>query len=182
MEIKETLKAGHDEQKERVQNKDKKMEKEQEQKEKKQYEKDMFIDCYHDLRNSFDRVFEKVNPKSKLELDVLLAQFYNVEIRKDYAKTLGKTSVQQDYIDKIYDKTLNEIYNKWKNNLKYVEFQQIKEEAEKQEEMNKSIALKILLGFAFAGFLIWALIKFALFAGIILAIIIFLVILGCAMK
>lgn len=152
------------------------------EKEKKQYEKDMFIACYHDLRNSFDRVFEKANPKSELELNVLLAQFYNVEIRKDYAKTLGETLVQQDYIDKIYDKTLNEIYKKWKNNLKYVEFQQIKEEAEKQEEMNKSITLKILLGFAFAGFLIWAFIKFALFAGIILAIIIFLAILGCAMK
>lgn len=152
------------------------------EKERKQYKKDLLIACYHDLKNSFDRVFERTSPKNELELNVLLAQFYNIETRKDYIKTFGKTLVQQDYIDKIYDKTLNEVCNKWKNNLKYIELQQIKEESEKQKEMDKSITLKILLGFAFAGFLIWALIKFALFAGIILAIIVFLVILGCAMK
>ena len=141
----------------------------------------MLIACYHDVKNSFDRVFERTNPRNEMELNVLLAQFYNIETRKEYTKTFGTTVIQQDYIDKIYDKTLNEVCNKWKNNLKYIELQQIKEEAKKQE-INKSTALKVLLGFVFAVFLIWVLIKFALFAGIILAIIVFLVILGCAMK
>lgn len=156
--------------------------KKEQEKEQKQYEKDLLIACYHDLKNSFDRVFERTNPKNEMELNVLLAQFYNIETRKEYTKTFGTTVIQQDYIDKIYDKTLNEVCNKWKNNLKYIELQQIKEEAKKQEEINKSTALKVLLGFVFAVFLIWVLIKFALFAGIILAIIVFLVILGCAMK
>ena len=144
---------------------------------KKEQEKELLIACYHDLKNSFDRVFERTNPRNEMELNVLLAQFYNIETRKEYTKTFGTTVIQQDYIDKIYDKTLNEVCNKWKNNLKYIELQQIKEEAKKQ-----STALKVLLGFVFAVFLIWVLIKFALFAGIILAIIVFLVILGCAMK
>lgn len=56
------------------------------------------------------------------------------------------------------------------------------EEVKMQEEMAKSKILKILLGIVFIGFLIWALIKFALVIGITLVIIIFLVILGCAMK
>ena len=34
--------------------------------EKKQYEKDMFIACYHDLRSSFYRVFEKANPNESV--------------------------------------------------------------------------------------------------------------------
>lgn len=151
-------------------------------KEQKQYEKDLLIACYHDLKNSFDRVFERTNPRNEMELNVLLAQFYNIETRKEYTKTFGTTVIQQDYIDKIYDKTLNEVCNKWKNNLKYIELQQIKEEAKKQEEINKSKAFKIFMGLVFSGVIIWLLIKFALIVGIVLAVIIFLVILGCAMK
>lgn len=156
--------------------------KKEQEKEQKQYEKDLLIACYHDLKNSFDRVFERTNPKNEMELNVLLAQFYNIETRKEYTKTFGTTVIQQDYIDKIYDKTLNEVYNKWKNNLKYIELQQIKEEAKKQEEINKSKAFNIFMGLVFSGVIIWLLIKFALIVGIVLAVIIFLVILGCAMN
>lgn len=102
--------------------------------------------------------------------------------RNDYIKAIAKTVEEQDYLEKNYDKILNEVAKKWENHLKYVQFEQLKEEAEKQKEINNSTAVKILLGLVFAGFLIWALIKFALVIGIALAIIIFLVILGCAMK
>ena len=37
--------------------------KKEQEKEQKQYEKDLLIACYHDLKNSFDRVFERTNPK-----------------------------------------------------------------------------------------------------------------------
>lgn len=156
--------------------------KKEQEKEQKQYEKDLLIACYHDLKNSFDRVFERTNPRNEMELNILLAQFYNIETRKEYTKTFGTTVIQQDYIDKIYDKTLNEVCNKWKNNLKYIELQQIKEEAKKQEEINKSKAFKIFMGLVFSGVIIWLLIKFALIVGIVLAVIIFLVILGCAIN
>lgn len=159
----------------------KKMQKEQaREKEKKEYEKDIFLACYYDVKNSFDRVFEKANLKNKMELDILVAHFYNVETRKKYMRMFGENLEQQDYIDKIYDKTLKEVYNKWKNHLQYVELQQIKEESKKQEEISNSTAFKILMGIVFVGVLIWLLIKFALIVGIVLAIIIFLVILGCA--
>ena len=184
MKIKETLNAGHDEQKERVQNKDKKMEKEQEQKEKKSKEV-----LHFQLKSSFDRVFEKClstfpefNENGRIVLQMQLARFYDVSIRNDYIKLFGKTVAEQDYLDSIYDKTLQEVYKKWVKHFEAKQIEEAQQKAKQQEKMNKSIALKILLGFAFAGFLIWALIKFALFAGIILAVIIFLVILGCAMK
>lgn len=161
----------------------KKMQKEQaREKEKKEYEKDIFLACYYDVKNSFDRVFEKANLKNELELNILVAQFYNVETRNEYIKMFGETVAQQDYIDKIYDKTLKEVYNKWKNHLQYVELQQIKEESKKQEEISNSTAFKILMGIVFVCILIGLLIKFALIVGIVLAVIIFLVILGCAME
>lgn len=156
--------------------------KKEQEKERKQYEKDLKIACYHDVKNSFDRVFEKANLKNELELNTLVTQLYNIETRNEYIKMFGETVTQQDYIDKIYDKTLKEVYNKWKNHLQYVELQQIKEEAKKQEEISNSTAFKILMGIVFVSVLIWLLIKFALIAGITLAVIIFLVILGCAMK
>lgn len=156
--------------------------KKEQEKERKQYEKDLKIACYHDVKNSFDRVFEKANLKNELELNTLVTQLYNIETRNEYIKMFGETVAQQDYIDKIYDKTLKEVYNKWKNHLQYIKFQQIKEESKKQEDISNSTAFKILMGIVFVGILIWLLIKFALIACIILAIIIFLVILGCAMK
>lgn len=154
--------------------------KKEQEKERKQYEKDLKIACYHDVKNSFDRVFEKANLKNEIELNVLVAKFYNVETRNKYIVLFGETVTQQDYIDKIYDKTLKEVYNKWKKHLQYVELQQIKEESKKQEEISNSTAFKILMGIVFVGVLIWLLIKFALIVGIVLVIIIFLVILGCA--
>lgn len=156
--------------------------KKEQEKEQKQYEKDLKIACYHDLKDSFDRVFEKANLKNELELNILATQFYNVETRNKYIKMFGETVTQQDYIDKIYDKTLKEIYNKWENHLQYAELQQIKKESKEQEEISNSTAFKILMGIVFICILIGLLIKFALIAGIILAIIIFLVILGCAME
>lgn len=161
----------------------KKMQKEQaREKEKKEYEKDIFLACYYDVKNSFDKVFEKADLKNKMELDVLVAQFYNVETRKKYMRMFGENLAQQDYIDKIYDKTLKEVYNKWKNHLQYLELQQIKEESKKQEEISNSTAFKIIMSIVFVCIILGLLIKFALIAGIILAIIIFLVILGCAIK
>lgn len=156
--------------------------KKEQEKERKQYEKDLKIACYHDVKNSFDRVFEKANLKNELELNILATQFYNVETRNQYIKMFGEAVTQQDYIDKIYDKTLKEVCNKWKNHLQYVKFQQIKEESKKQEEISNLTAFKIVMSIVFICILIGLLIKFAFIACIILAIIIFLVILGCAMN
>lgn len=163
------------------------------ERERKQYEKDLKLACYHDLRDSFDRVFEKCiatfpnfDENGRIVLQMQLSKFYDIDIRREYVRTFGKTFEEQDYIDKIYDKTLNEVYKKWEKHFECKQIEEAQEKAQEkanlQEEMNKSIILKILLGLVFVGFLLWALVKFALFIGIILAIIIFLVILGCAMK
>ena len=64
---------------------------------------------------------------------------------------------------------------------KIMELRNLKEEAEKQKEINNSTAFKIFMGVVLTGVVIWLLIKFALVIGIALAIIIFLVILGCAL-
>lgn len=161
----------------------KKIQKQQQrEKEKKEYEKDIFLACYYDVKNSFDKVFEKANLKDELELNILVSQFYNIETRKEYIRMFGENLAQQDYIDKIYDKTLKEVYNKWKKHLQYVALQQIKEESKKQEEISNSTAFKIIISIVFICILIGLLIKFALIVGIVLAVIIFLVILGCAMR
>lgn len=152
------------------------------EREKKQYEKDLKIACYHDLKGFFERIFENCKPQTDLEITVLLSRFYNIDVRNEYIQTYGKTLIERDYIDSIYDKTLNEVCAKWKNHLKYIEINKINEEAKKQEEINNSTAFKIIMGLVFAGVVIWLLIKFALVIGIALAIIVFLVILGCAMK
>lgn len=156
--------------------------KKEQEKEQKQYEKDLKIACYHDFKASVERVFERVNPKDDLSIQVLLAQFYKLQNRNDYIKAIAKTVEEQDYLEKNYDKILNEVTKKWENHLKYVQFEQLKEEAEKQKEINNSTAFKIFMGVVLTGVIFWLLIKFALVIGIALAIIIFLVILGCAMK
>lgn len=163
--------------------------KKEQEKEQKQYEKDLKIACYHDLKDSFDRVFEKhlatypeFNENGKIVLQMQLARFYDVSIRNEYIKTFGKTLVEQDYIDSIYDKTLQEVYKKWAKHFEAKQIEEAQQKAKQQEEINKSKAFKIFMGLVFTGVIIWLLIKFALIVGIVLAVIIFLVILGCAMN
>lgn len=163
--------------------------KKEQEKEQKQYEKDLKIACYHDLKDSFNRVFEKhlaaypeFNENGKIVLQMQLARFYDVSIRNEYIKTFGKTLVEQDYIDSIYDKTLQEVYKKWVKQFEAKQIEEAQQKAKQQEKISNSIAFKILMGIVFVGVLIWLLIKFALIVGIVLAVIIFLVILGCAMN
>ena len=156
--------------------------KKEQEKEQKQYEKDLKLACYHDFKASVERVFERANPQDDLSIQVLLAQFYKLQNRNDYLKAIAKTVEEQDYLEKNYDKILNEVAKKWENYLKYVQFDQLNEDAEKQKEINNSTAFKIFMGVVITVVVIWLLIKFALIVGIVLAVIIFLVILGCAMK
>lgn len=163
--------------------------KKEQEKEQKQYEKDLKLACYHDLKNSFDRVFEKClatfptfDENGKIVLQMQLSKFYDVEVRNEYIKTFGKTLIEQDYIDSIYDKTLNEVYKKWEKHFEYKQIEEAQKKAQEQERINNSIGFKIFMGVIFTGVIIWLLIKFAVVIGIALAIIIFLVILGCAMK
>lgn len=167
--------------------------KKEQEKEQKQCEKDLKLACYHDLRDSFDRVFEKClatfpnfDEKGRIVLQMQLSRFHDVEIRRDYIRTFGKTVEEQDYIEKIYDKTLNEVYKKWEKHFEYKQIEEAQkkaqEEVKKQEEINNSTTFKIFVGVILTGVVIWLLIKFALVIGVALAIIIFLVILGCAMK
>lgn len=163
--------------------------KKEQEKEQKQYEKDLKIACYHDLKDSFNRVFEKhlttypeFNENGKMVLQMQLSRFYDVSIRNEYIKTFGKTLVEQDYIDSIYDKTLQEVYKKWAKHFETKQIEEAQQKAKQQNEISNSTAFKILMGIVFVGILIWLLIKFALIVGIVLTVIIFLVILGCAMK
>lgn len=163
--------------------------KKEQEKEQKQYEKDLKLACYHDLKGSFDRVFEKClatfpnfDENGKIVLQMQLSKFYDVEVRNEYIKALGKTLIEQDYIDSIYDKTLNEVYKKWEKHFEYKQIEEAQKKAQEQEKINNSTGFKIFIGVIFTGVIIWLLIKFALIIGIVLAVIIFLVILGCAMK
>lgn len=154
-----------------------------------QYEKDWKTTCYRNLKNSFDRIFEKClatfpefNENGRIVLQMQLARFYDIDIRNDYLKLFGRNLEEQYYLDKIYDKTLKEVYKKWLQHFEYKQIEEAQQKAKQQNEISNSTAFKILMAIVFVGVLIWLLIKFALIAGITLAVIIFLVILGCAMK
>lgn len=154
-----------------------------------QYEKDWKTTCYRNLKNSFDRIFEKClatfpefNENGRIVLQMQLARFYDIDIRNDYLKLFGRNLEEQYYLDKIYDKTLKEVYKKWLQHFEYKQIEEAQKKAKQQNEISNSTAFKILMVIVFVGVLIYLLIKFALIAGITLAVIIFLVILGCAMK
>ena len=65
--------------------------KKEQEKEQKQYEKDLKIACYHDFKASVERVFERVNPKDDLSIQVLLAHFHKLQLRNDYIKAIVRT-------------------------------------------------------------------------------------------
>lgn len=129
--------------------------KEQEQN-KKQYEKDLLIACEEDLKNCIDRVFQKSleeNGYNETTLDVVLMQYYNVNTRNACISEFGKTTEERNHLEKIYDKKLKEIYNKWENHVKYCQAK-IFSEQNKQTKINKIININNSI----LKFLKWALI------------------------
>lgn len=136
-----------------------KLEKKSEQeKERKQYEKDLLLACQNDVKESMNRVFETCVGTSIDEtvLDIALYKFYDINTRNEYISTFGKSTIERNYIDKIYDKTLKQVYNKWKNQIKYNQMQeviknkdklleqQIQEEQDEKFERNVRIFFNIL--------------------------------------
>lgn len=122
---------------------DKLAEKEYRQKNKKVIEKDSLIACKNNMQNSFDRVFERAfneNGANETVLQITLLQFYKVENRNAYIAEFGKTTVQHDYLNEIYDKTLKTVYNKWKKHIEYCKFQ---ENIKQQEELKKQLEQKL---------------------------------------
>lgn len=118
---------------------DKLAEKEYRKTNKKAIEKDSLIACKNNMRDSFDRVFErafKENGTNETTLQIALLQFYKVENRNAYIAEFGKSTVERDYLNEVYDKTLKTVYNKWKNHLEYYHFQ---DNIKQQEELQKQL-------------------------------------------
>ena len=109
---------------------------------KKAIEKDLLISCKNNMRDSFDRVFEralKENRADETALQLTLLQFYKVENRNNYILVFGKTTLERDYLDEVYDKTLKTVYNKWKKHIEYCEFQK---NIKNQQEIAKQLKQK----------------------------------------
>lgn len=125
---------------------DKIAEKEYRQKNKKEIEKDLLMACKNNMQDSFDRVFKRAfneNGANETTLQITLLQFYKVENRNAYIAEFGKTTVQHDYLNEIYDKTLKNIYNKWKKHIEYCQFQ---ENIKQQEELKKQLEQELQNG------------------------------------
>lgn len=119
---------------------DKLAEKEYQRENQKLIEKDRLKIVETDVKDSMDQVFKQcVYDSSDLsKVDLTLNRFYNADYREQYINTLGKTTVEKDYIDKIYDKVLKQVYNKWKNHVKYNELNQnIKQQQILQKELEQ---------------------------------------------
>ena len=118
---------------------DKLAEKEYRKTNKKAIEKDLLIACKNNMRDSFDRVFERAfneNGTNETTLQIALLQFYNVENRNAYIAEFGKSTVEYDFLNEVYDKTLKTVYNKWKKHVEYCQFQ---DNIKQQEELQKQL-------------------------------------------
>lgn len=114
-------------------------EKEYRKENKKVIEKDALIACKNSMQDSMDRVFEKVlkdNGADETTLQIALLQFYKIDNRNAYINEFGKTTVQHDYLNEVYDKTLKTVYNKWKKHVEYCQFQ---DNIKQQEELKKQL-------------------------------------------
>lgn len=114
--------------------------------------KERLLECEEELRKSFDRVFDTAT--SQLHAEILLSKFYNKENRTGYELAIGKTEEEKRYIRKVYDKILNEEYNKQKKHLESIEIEELIkntaniEKNRKKEEMKnvRNNIINILLG------------------------------------
>lgn len=123
---------------------DKIAEKEYQKTNKKLIEKDKLIACKNSMLNSFDRIFERAfreNGTNETVLQITLLQFYNVENRNSYIAEFGKNTIERDYLEEVYDKTLKTVYNKWK---KHVEYYKLQENIEQQEELKKQLQQELV--------------------------------------
>lgn len=102
--------------------------------EKEGTKKDLLLSCENDLCDSIDRVFKKVINESETKettLELTLLQYYKLETREACIAEFGKTVIEQNHLEKVYDKILKQVYNKWKNHVKYCKVQ---EEINQQQE------------------------------------------------
>ena len=105
----------------------------------KEYERELNIAIKNELYNSMDRIFENSfneNGANETTLQITLLQFYKIENRNAYILEFGKTTIERDYLNGIYDKTLKTVYNKWKNHIEYCQFQN---NVKKQEELQTQL-------------------------------------------
>ena len=110
----------------------------EEKKTQKEYEKDLKIALENDLYDSIDRVFERTlseNGTNETTLELALLEYYKADVRTACINEFGTNEIEKRYLDKIYDKTLKRVYNKWKNHVQYYQIQETTKQ-QKQEEQD----------------------------------------------
>lgn len=147
MEIEKINKTIIDNQKQ-VEKLTKKLEREKEEKKtQKEYEKDLKIALENDLYDSIDRVFERVlneNGTNETTLELALLEYYKADVRTSCIDEFGANEIEKRYLDKIYDKTLKRVYNKWKNHVQYYQIQEtIKQQKQEEQDAKFENGVKI---------------------------------------
>lgn len=147
MEIEKINKTIIDNQKQ-VEKLTKKLEREKEEKKtQKEYERDLKIALENDLYDSIDRVFEKVlneNGTNQTTLELALLEYYKADVRIACINEFGTNEIEKRYLDKIYNKTLRRVYNKWKNHVQYYQVQEtIKQQKQEEQDAKFENGVKI---------------------------------------
>lgn len=181
MEIERLNKTIVDNQKE-VERLTKKLEQQKEEKKtQKEYERDLKIAVENDCINCMKRDFEKEGYKLAC-INLQLAK-----TRQDILDNVPESEFERNYLDKNYERIFNKVKKIYENDMKAQEQKQqliiekqIEEQQKQEEETKNSIGYKILIGLLVAGTTIFVLIRFFAIFGIALAVIVFLVILGCS--
>lgn len=179
-----------------------KHQKRKEKEQKQQYEQELFNEFYNYFRNkqhSYELNYKYFNNITKREKvlnsicknnsDILyLNTIYSKKLKEVYKIFKDNYEYLQER-EKEEKKEYTDQIQLLANDLQIILNQKLKQQQEEQQRKileerknNNSLGFKIFMGVIFTGVIIWLLIKFAVVIGIALAIIIFLVILGCAMK
>lgn len=145
-------------------------------------EKALLIACQNDVKDSMDRVFQRCveNSTDEVSLNLALYKFYDVNIRNEYITTFGKTTLERDYIDQIYDKTLKQVYNKWAKHVENNKIQEFLKQEKEDNEIQKSTIYRILAILGITGFVLFFILKWVLIIGIVACILVFIFIYMCA--
>ena len=119
-----------------------------------QFQKEQLLACENDLIESINKVFYetlKTMGENETTLNVILLQYYNVDTRDKCIASIANTNIEARHLDKVYDRILKKVYEKYKNHLKYEEKRKIEEKD--QKAYNRQVVVVIVCCLIFGIFI-----------------------------
>ena len=130
-DVKKIEKKVHDTEQEKLEKKIKKLE--EQLKEKRTFEKDLFLSYEMTLNDEFEIFFSNINNAELAKTKLLMLDY-----RKKIIRECGDNEVTYNYLEKNYEKILNNVYKKYKNDEMSKEyFMKANKEIERQKQLQE---------------------------------------------